>query len=76
MNTFDSPLLSATNQWDRLPDMTRVRSDFAAVTFEGRVFAIGGFNGTEVLSSIEYYEPEDGTWRVAGHLSTPRSGTR
>ena len=76
MTTLDSALPAATNQWDRLPDMTRIRSDFAAVTFEGRVFAIGGFDGTEVLSSIEYYDPEEGTWKGAGHLSTPRSGTR
>jgi hypothetical protein len=56
--------------------MLQVRSDFAAVTLEGRIFAIGGFNGTNVLTEVECYDPTAGEWRHFSDLVTPRSGSR
>ena len=66
----------ATNQWSPLPDMIEVRSDLAAVTFNDKVFAIGGFNGTEALRSIEFYDPEEKQWLLCPNLRTPRSAAR
>ena len=67
---------TGTNQWDPLPDMNEIRSDFSAVTFDGRIFAIGGFNGTTVLGGVEQYNFEEGVWHPFTSLATPRSGTR
>ena len=65
-----------TNQWDPLPDMNEIRSDFSAVTYGSRVFAIGGFNGTDVLGGVEQYNSEESVWTPYTSLVTPRSGTR
>lgn len=35
----------AINQWDFLPDMHSKRSDFAVVTYQGKLIVIGGFTG-------------------------------
>ena len=67
---------TGTNQWDPLPDMNEIRSDFSAVTYGSSVFAIGGFNGTDVLGGVEQYNFEEGVWRRYTSLVTPRSGTR
>ena len=56
--------------------MTEVRSDFSAVTFGDQIFAIGGFNGTEVLARVELFDVEQQLWRPYTSLVTPRSGTR
>ena len=68
--------LTGTNQWDPLPDMNEIRSDFSAVTYGSRVFAIGGFNGTDVLGGVEQYNFEEQVWRPYTTLVTPRSGSR
>ena len=56
--------------------MTEVRSDFSAVTFREQIFAIGGFNGTDVLATVELFDVERQLWRRYTSLVTPRSGTR
>ena len=68
--------LTGTNQWDPLPDMNEIRSNFSAVTYGNRVFAIGGFNGTDVLAEVEQFNFEEQTWTRYTSLVTPRSGTR
>ena len=52
--------------------MTEVRSDFSAVTFGDQIFAIGGFNGTEVLARVELFDVEQQLWRPYTSLVTPR----
>ena len=56
--------------------MTEVRSDFSAVTFRDQIFAIGGFNGTDVLATVEVFDVEQQLWRPYTSLVTPRSSTR
>ena len=68
--------VAATNQWEPLPDMTEVRNGFSAVTFDDHIFAIGGYNGTERLASVEVYLPEEQVWRYYTSLATPRRGVR
>ena len=73
---LSSFLPAATNQWDPLPSMAQARSDFAAVTFQGKVYAIGGFDGINVLRSIESYDPEEKQWMLCTNMVTERSGVR
>ena len=56
--------------------MNEIRSDFSAVTYGSSVFAIGGFNGTDVLGGVEQFNFEEQIWRRYTSLVTPRSGTR
>ena len=62
------------NLWSNVSEMTVERSDFAAVVFEDRIYAIGGFDGINYLNSIERYNPKTDTWNIVGHLVTPRQG--
>jgi hypothetical protein len=39
----------------------------------GKVLASGGYDGTNYLSSVEWYDPPSGMWTVGGTLNTPRS---
>ena len=56
--------------------MTEVRTDFSAVTFRDQIFAIGGFNGTDVLATVELFDVEQQLWRPYTSLVTPRYCTR
>ena len=56
--------------------MNEIRSDFSAVTYGSHVFAIGGFNGTDVLGGVEQFNFEEQIWTRYTSLVTPRSGTR
>ena len=56
--------------------MMEVRSNFSAVTFRDQIFAIGGYNGTDVLATVELFDVEQQLWRPYTSLVTPRSGTR
>ena len=56
--------------------MTEARSHFSAVTFGDQIFAIGGFNGTDELATVEVFDVEQQLWRPYTSLVIPRSGTR
>ena len=56
--------------------MTEARSHFSAVTFRDQIFAIGGFNGTDVLATVELFDVEQQLWRPYTTLATPRADTR
>ena len=56
--------------------MTEVRSNFSAVTFGDQIFAIGGYNGTERLATVEVFDVEQQLWRPYTSLVTPRFCTR
>lgn len=38
------------------------------------LYAIGGFNGDERLTSIECYHPENNAWTILPPMKTGRSG--
>ncbi|KAK5976279.1 BACK domain-containing protein [Trichostrongylus colubriformis] len=63
-----------TNKWERIPSMIQMRSDAAAVSAGGKVYVSGGFNGTEVLTSVEVYTPGTNTWIEVSNMPAPRSG--
>ena len=63
--------------------MNTSRFDFPLVSFEDRLYAIGGasYNGTTfpnrtVVPSIEVYDPTNDTWTFLRNMSSPRMGAR
>ena len=56
--------------------MTEARLQFSAVTFGDQIFAIGGFNGTDVLATVEVFNVEQQLWGPYTSLVTPRYGAR
>ncbi|TKS93200.1 Kelch-like protein 18 [Collichthys lucidus] len=61
--------------WERLPDMLSQRDYFSAVCLDGEVFALGGkCDDSRYLDVVEYYAPEENTWRGRPTLLTLLSG--
>ena len=48
--------------WIQVASMTQRRSRVSSVTLGGKIFAVGGYNGTANLSTIETYDPWANEW--------------
>uniref|UniRef100_A0A914HJA5 BTB domain-containing protein n=1 Tax=Globodera rostochiensis TaxID=31243 RepID=A0A914HJA5_GLORO len=60
-------------QWRPLAPMCRERARFDASVVDGKVFAVAGSNGTNDLSSCEYFDPTTGHWTEVHPLERARS---
>ena len=56
--------------------MQHQRSDASATSISGKIYIAGGFNGNEVLSSAEVYDPISNQWTLIPSMSRPRSGVQ
>ncbi|VDM93949.1 unnamed protein product [Onchocerca ochengi] len=54
--------------------MIQRRSDAAACAMNGKMYIVGGYNGENVLQTIEMYIPEMDIWTEIAHMNSPRSG--
>ena len=50
------------DQWEWVAPMTTVRVGVAVAVINRLLYAIGGFNETEKLSSVECFHPERNEW--------------
>lgn len=41
--------------------------------FKGKLYAVGGSDGTHALSTTEIYDPETKTWTPGPNMTTPRA---
>mmetsp|Transcript_117888 Transcript_117888/g.263544 ORF Transcript_117888/g.263544 Transcript_117888/m.263544 type:complete len:550 (-) Transcript_117888:36-1685(-) len=60
-------------EWLPLPEMSEPRRNCAAAQDGQRLFAVGGFDGSRVLRSVEALDPRMRKWQALGQLSMPRS---
>jgi hypothetical protein len=54
--------------------MNNARDAVAAVNFGGKLYAVGGFDGTVYLDTVECYDAESDSWSVNGELTSGRAG--
>jgi kelch-like protein 19 len=40
----------------------------------GRLIALGGYNGTDFVSTVESYNTESEEWIIVGNMTSERSG--
>lgn len=52
--------------------MNEPRARLAATVFDGCIYAIGGYNGSTRLGTVERFDPADGKWHVVASMSKPR----
>jgi hypothetical protein len=65
--------LATGQSWEMIAPMLTVRGGFPAVALhDNRILVIGGYDGTNVLSECEIYDPKTNTWSVTGSLNTAR----
>ena len=53
--------------------MPTFRRDLAASAVNGMIYAFGGHNGNERLTTVEIYNPAADTWKKGADMSAPRS---
>ncbi|WP_051962640.1 Kelch repeat-containing protein [Mesoaciditoga lauensis] len=58
--------------WEKAAPMPTARSRFAAVEYEGKIYAIGGYNDGTCLSAMEVYDPKTNKWTKAAPMPTAR----
>ena len=62
------------NQWEPIQVPEKVFRRFAAVTFQGFLFVIGGENeNRSEIDTVQKYNPETNKWIEVSPLSSPRS---
>jgi len=49
------------------------RRNCAAAQLDGRIYALGGFDGTQILSHVEAYDPRMKNWMPLEPMTVPRS---
>jgi N-acetylneuraminic acid mutarotase len=59
--------------WHTVSSLQCGRGALSVVAVDGRLYAIGGFNG-RYLSSVERYDPLTDSWTYCESLQQPRSG--
>jgi len=53
--------------------LNTARLGAAAITFEGKTFVCGGYDGAgDALRSVEYFDPATGVWQVEGDMTKTR----
>lgn len=59
--------------WQMGEAMSMLRSRVGVAVNDGRLYAFGGFNGTERLATVEVYDPRKRTWTHARAMLCKRS---
>jgi N-acetylneuraminic acid mutarotase len=62
------------NSWITLAPMPTPRRELGVATVNGKIYALGGYNGTHVLNINEEYNPITNTWTTRAPMPTPRFG--
>jgi N-acetylneuraminic acid mutarotase len=62
----------ATDTWTRKADMPTPRHGLSTSVLDGKIYAISGFDGTN-MTTVEAYDPASDTWTKKADLPTLRS---
>ncbi|CAM1324246.1 Uncharacterised protein r2_g3288 [Pycnogonum litorale] len=54
--------------------MTSRRSGVGLAVVNGQLYAVGGFDGTTYLKTIEVYDQEQNQWKLCGSMNYRRLG--
>lgn len=57
-----------------MPAMNTPRKDFGISVLNGKLYAVGGLNGTLCLNTAERFDPIAGKWEFIPNMDTKRTG--
>ena len=63
----------ATRAWQEGPQMSTARSYAGVAMLNGRLYAVGGTDGPNILSSVEILDPATGAWQAGPPMSESRA---
>jgi len=61
-----------TGRWDQALPMSMLRSRVGVSVMRGKLYAIGGYNGAERLSTVEVFDPVHKTWNKVAPMHYKR----
>ncbi|XP_063415045.1 kelch-like protein 3 isoform X1 [Mytilus trossulus] len=61
------------DKWIKVASLNTPRAKFAMAALDGYIYAIGGFDGTSRLSTVEKYCPKTNKWSFVASLALPTS---
>ncbi len=62
------------DQWGMLGNMRVGREGAGLVFASDAMYCIGGYDGVNLLNSVEKYDPHTGQWSTVAPMHTRRSG--
>ncbi|KAL8036779.1 hypothetical protein ABFX02_12G181000 [Erythranthe guttata] len=63
---------AGNNEWTLRPSMNKEKGSLAGAALNGKIFALGGGNGTECFSDVEMFDPYVGRWICARSMLQKR----
>ena len=69
---YPSMSLAQGGAWKKKADMPTGRSNFAVSAVNNLIYAIGGWDGVNFLSTVEVYNPATDKWTQKADMPTPR----
>lgn len=68
------PVSGSSSSWSAVASMPGPRSGLGAATgSDGRIYAVGGFDGEVSIAKVGAYQPSSHSWSPVGPLSVPRA---
>lgn len=64
----------STGTWVSIAPLITGRYQAGAIGFQGRIWAVGGCDGWNCLTTVEVFDPVTGAWTQGPPLITPRRG--
>lgn len=64
--------LAVDPSWVTKAPMMAARYSFQTEVINGKIYSIGGYSGSNALSSVEMYDPTTNTWTTQASMSTAR----
>lgn len=61
-----------TGSWSRVANLLLARCYVSAVALEGKVYALGGFDGVTRTRTVETFDPEGNKWEAAPSMRVIR----
>ena len=65
--------LGTSDEWETVAEMNSPRSRPAVGSHCGRLYAVGGYDGTAILRSAECYTPSRNRWTMIADMGVPRN---
>ena len=59
-------------KWKTSEAMTMLRSRVGVAVHKNKLYAFGGYNGAERLSTVEVYDPCQRTWKIIAPMHCKR----
>ena len=63
----------AIDIWTKKANMPTARSSLSTSVVDGKIYAIGGYNGVQTFSTVEMYDPATDTWTRKADMPTKRA---